>query len=114
MRLFIGVYPSDEVIHAWKRFKQNAPHWPLRWTSDESLHLTLKFLGETTPTQEVKLNAVLEKLAGSIAGFSLELHGGGVFPPKGSPSIFWAGVRGDVSIVSELAHVLEIELKAVG
>lgn len=114
MRLFVAVYPGAEAVAAWQKFQAAAPNWPLRWIPAESLHFTLKFLGSTEPAQEPALRAVLERAAGLVSPFTLRLRGGGVFPPKGAPSVFWLGVEGDTRVLTELANMAELEFKNLG
>ncbi len=114
MRLFVAVYPSDEAISAWRRFQSTAPRWPLRWTPESSLHFTLKFLGQTDPSLEPKINEILQRTAQLVSPFSLSLSGGGVFPPKGKPTVFWAGPQEQTNMLEELAQMLDLELKTIG
>jgi 2'-5' RNA ligase len=53
MRLFIGIPLAPEVIDALERIVQSlqSPGDGLRWTSAESWHITLQFLGETPAEQ---------------------------------------------------------------
>lgn len=64
----------------------------LRPTRAGGLHLTLRFLGDTTAAHErLVLEACAEAVAG-LAPFKLSLRGFGVFPNRTRPRVFWLGV----------------------
>ena len=63
-----------------------------RWVRPENLHLTLRFLGEVTPSV---VSALVETLPQSVRGcrpFSFSLRGGGCFPKVKRPRVVWVGV----------------------
>jgi RNA 2',3'-cyclic 3'-phosphodiesterase len=65
----------------------------VRWTREENLHLTLRFLGEITEEQLAqagKFPAMLQ----SEGAFQLGAHGLGAFPSLRNASVLWAGVQG--------------------
>lgn len=61
-----------------------------RWVRPESMHLTLKFLGEVFPP---RLDSIRERL-GAIrrSAFKVTVSGVGFFPNTRVPRVFWAGV----------------------
>lgn len=64
----------------------------VRWVRPENLHLTLRFLGEVTPSL---ISALVETLPESVRGcqaFSFSLRGGGCFPNAKRPRVVWVGV----------------------
>ncbi|MGL4649207.1 MAG: RNA 2',3'-cyclic phosphodiesterase, partial [Caldilineaceae bacterium] len=66
----------------------------LRWTAPENIHLTLRFLGETSAAQRVSIEAGLARVAQEHAPHIVEIVGLGVFPSFRRPSVLWAGLRG--------------------
>ncbi len=64
------------------------------WVKKESIHLTLKFLGEI---EEGKIRDVSEKLkliSSKIKPFRIKIEGTGWFPEKSSnPRVLWVGVK---------------------
>jgi RNA 2',3'-cyclic 3'-phosphodiesterase len=65
----------------------------VRWTREENLHLTLRFLGEINDgqlAQAGKLPAMLQP----EGGFQLGAQGLGAFPSLRNASVLWAGVQG--------------------
>jgi 2'-5' RNA ligase len=65
----------------------------VQWTRPESLHVTLKFLGEIDESRvEPIRGALAEALRGSHR-FSVEVEGIGTFPGAGAPKVIWAGLK---------------------
>jgi 2'-5' RNA ligase len=54
------------------------------------LHLTLHFLGDVEDTACVGLPEALAEVTHDA--FSIAIRGTGMFPPRGRPSVLWAGV----------------------
>lgn len=68
----------------------------VRWTPPSSIHLTLRFLGETNGAQADLLARGLERIAAGQRPFDLRLAGMGCFPNFRRPNVVWAGVAGEV------------------
>ena len=98
MRLFVGIALPAEVIEALealsRRLRANGDE--LRWSSPETWHITLHFLGETSPE---RFACVAERL-GRIraAQVPVLLKGTGTFERAG---VFWA----DVKVSAELEEL---------
>lgn len=77
------------------------------WVRPESLHLTLKFLGESDPKL---LEALTEDLGERLTGLPavrLHLRGTGFFPSRGRPRVAWIGglAQGVTPVVSAVEEV---------
>lgn len=89
MRLFAALpipTPAQEEVAAFLHGLA-ALGWPVRWVSEEGLHLTLKFFGEVTPD---RLDAIAEMLGFSVDGVGsipLSVVGGGAFPDRHHPRV---------------------------
>ena len=79
----------------------------------ETMHITLKFLGETPADVLADVGRVVESLAGEFEAFELELKGIGAFPHWSRPQVVWAGVDPAEPLL-ELARRLETELEPLG
>ena len=96
MRTFIAVELPPDIQQYLARLitlYQQAGIRDIRWTPVKNIHLTLRFLGDSSPVQ---LNAIKQALAGTIAAypvFDIELGGNGVFPNLKRPRILWAGAN---------------------
>jgi RNA 2',3'-cyclic 3'-phosphodiesterase len=87
-RLFLALTPPLPVRDAIAALR--APSRNVRWTPTDQLHITLRFLGETSvEATEVLLERLSEVY---VEPFVLPIEGVGAFPQKGSPRVLWAGV----------------------
>jgi len=97
MRTFIAIdldAPLKDKLTALVR--ELAPLAPkIRWVQPPGMHLTLKFLGETSDEKAAAISRALETIAAGSPRFILRLRGLGAFPPGRSlPRVIWAGVEG--------------------
>ena len=89
MRLFIGIPMAEAVVHelASVRAQLERPADRLRWSAPESWHVTLQFLGNTTPEQ---LQCVKDGLRAIVSPLvPVKLEGMGFFDRAG---IFFVSV----------------------
>src|SRR5712692_3816572 len=95
MRLFIAIQLPDamrEEIAQWMKFLAQAipdPQHRLRWVKEDQLHLTLKFLGETSESQIPPIGAALKAAAARHACFSFNLAKVGHFGGR----VVWLGAE---------------------
>lgn len=90
MRLFVGIALSPEVIEELERLSRSlrSADDRLRWTSPDTWHITLQFLGEAPIAQ---YECVVPRLAAIRAPeIPVWLSGTGIFDRAG---VFWAGVN---------------------
>lgn len=66
----------------------------IQWVRPDSIHLTLKFLGDTDETRLGDIERALAHAAASRARFSLEVSVLGVFPDLRAPRVLWVGLSG--------------------
>jgi 2'-5' RNA ligase len=84
----------------------------VRWTREEQLHLTLRFIGDT-PTD--RIDPLLRRLATiRVQPFLLPLEGVGAFPEKAPPRVLWAGVGAGHPGLYQLRQKIDDTLLAVG
>jgi 2'-5' RNA ligase len=84
------------------------------WPRPESLHLTLKFLGEVEAIRLDALHHAAAAAADWLAPFELTIDGTGTFPPRGAARVLWLGVRDDSGQLSRLQLRLDEECARVG
>lgn len=77
----------------------------------EQMHLTLKFIGEVEGGRQLDIEGALADIARSQ--FSMFLQGVGVFPPRGTPRVLWAGVYPLENLVA-LRLAIEGKLAQIG
>ena len=94
MRLFIAIEIPSQIREALATFvKQLRGVAPLaKWVRPENLHVTLKFLGYTDPTNLEKIESNLQTIRAQQP-VALEFSGIGFFPNEKRPRVFWAGMN---------------------
>jgi 2'-5' RNA ligase len=115
VRLFVAINLPDAVRQAlWEVTEElrGAP-FPIRWVEPESIHLTLKFLGEVAVEREGQISAGVTAAAGGAKAFVLPIAGFGAFPSPRRPRVVWAGCEG-VATLELLQHRVEQEMERLG
>jgi 2'-5' RNA ligase len=67
-----------------KDLREKVPQVRASWSRPESIHLTLKFLGEIPLTKVESFTLAAERAVEGFTPFRLGVGGTGVFPPHGS------------------------------
>lgn len=87
-RLFVALTPPRPVREELAALEDDLEG--VRWTPAANLHLTLRFLGDTTEEQQAEMETALARVR--VEPFVLPVGGLGVFPPRGPAKVLWAGV----------------------
>src|SRR5208282_2666128 len=82
-----------------------------RWVRPESLHITLKFIGELTPERVEAIAQRLRRVGGSA--FEIRSGGYGFFPTARAPRVFWIGIHGGPQL-AELAQSIDTATAELG
>src|ERR1700693_4175813 len=108
MRIFIGIDLDPEVRARIERFLEGVEGFApdARWVRPESLHITLKFIGEKPPEA---VDSLKEALGGiHDPPFGVALRGFGFFPTSKSPRVFWARIQAGPELQKLAAGVDDI------
>jgi 2'-5' RNA ligase len=107
MRLFIALDIDDAIRERLTRFVEGVRNFApdARWVKPESLHVTLKFIGEQPDTS-------VENIKQSLAGVSsqtseIDFRGYGFFPTAKSARVFWIGMKTGPQLAALAAAVDE-------
>lgn len=123
LRLFIAIELSDTLHTELKTAQQQLEgefrrvrlgEKLVRWVAPNSIHLTLKFLGNVNRAQIPALTGALERAANNMLPFQLTAQGLGCFPNTRRPNNIWVGLKGDLTTVALLARRIENECNALG
>ena len=110
IRAFIAVeLPEDlkkELAALEMLLKNNGPP-VVKWVDPESIHITLKFLGDISTDKVEKLVTAMDEAVKGIAPFHLEVRKLGAFPAPDRPQVIWVGVKGEVDKISGLRQKIE-------
>ena len=105
MRIFIGIDLDPEIRASIARFLDGVRGFApdVRWVRPESLHLTLKFIGEQ---KSDRVEAIQERLRG-VEGAAVELRfaGYGFFPTAKAPRVFWIGIEAGPELPELAANI---------
>jgi len=106
MRIFIGIDLDPEVRARIARFLEGVVGFApdARWVRPESLHITLKFIGEQAPEQ---VEAITDRLRNvDRSAFEIRSGGHGFFPTAKAPRVFWIGIHAGPQLVG-LAEMID-------
>ena len=109
-RHFIALPLPDEARRVLAGLTTDLPGFA--WTPPEQLHVTLRFLGELDADRCAALDSALGAIR--VAPFLLPLAGVGAFPPRGHPTVLWAGLGRGHPLLFQLRQRLDDSLLALG
>jgi 2'-5' RNA ligase len=109
LRLFAAVEIPIDIAEDLSRRQQGVPG--ARWRPLDSLHITLRFFGETSEPQAAELHAELNRVEGPP--MELMLDGVGTFGQGGQLRAIWAGVA-DNPALRQLAGRCEAAARRAG
>jgi 2'-5' RNA ligase len=107
MRLFIALDIDDDVRSRIARFLDGVRGFApdARWVRPESMHTTLKFIGEKPEEEVERIKQALETISADT--FEMNFRGYGFFPTARAPRVFWVGIEAGPKLSSLAALVDE-------
>jgi 2'-5' RNA ligase len=112
MRVFIAIDVPDEIKDRLASLQNDLrpAGRTARWVAADSVHLTLKFIGEV---REQRIEAIDAALAGlAWRNFPIAVRGVGFFPGARSPRVLWAGLKAPT--MEALAEQIDTRLERAG
>jgi 2'-5' RNA ligase len=112
MRVFIAVDIPEDIRKrlASVQDELRTASASARWVSPESIHLTLRFIGEIPEKRRADVDGALAGL--TWKPFPVKVHGVGFFPGARSPRVFWAGLES--ATMEGLANEIDSRLEQAG
>ena len=86
----------------------------VKWVDPNSIHLTLKFLGNIDAGRTGEITRVMEEAVKGIPPFRLSVKDLGVFPNVRRVQVAWVGLSGEVDRLRQLQQRLESSLEQLG
>jgi len=86
----------------------------VKWVDPQSIHLTLKFLGDVAVSRLEEIGAALEEATLGVPRFRLTVGGLGVFPGRNRVRVAWVGVSGDMDVLERLQRRVDSALVRLG
>ena len=112
MRLFVALDLEEEIRRGVARFiedlRELAPQ--ARWVNVESLHVTLKFIGETSDSKVKEVETALSQVRETET--VLQFRNCGFFPMAKAARVFWIGIES--AMLAQLAKAVEETLATIG
>ncbi|MFC2001642.1 RNA 2',3'-cyclic phosphodiesterase [Chloroflexota bacterium] len=117
IRSFIAIELPNEVKSALTRLQTqlklgNPPS--IKWVDPNSIHLTLKFLGNIGIDKIDEITRTIETATQGASPFHLEVKDLGVFPNLKRVQVAWVGISGEVERLGHLQQRLESSLAPLG
>jgi RNA 2',3'-cyclic 3'-phosphodiesterase len=113
MRIFIALDIDDTIRERIQRFMDGvcgfAPD--ARWVRAESLHVTLKFIGEKPADAVEQIQQALSGIQGEA--ITMSFRGYGFFPTLKAARVFWIGIESGPPLAS-LAKAVDEATAALG
>ncbi len=105
MRLFVALDIDESIRERIARFAEGvSPFAPdARWAKPESLHVTLKFIGEQPDAALASIKQALSTVRGTAT--EIQFRGYGFFPTAKSPRVFWVGMQAGPELAALAAAV---------
>lgn len=86
----------------------------LRWTSIHNSHLTIRFLGETTPAQASIVTTELSGISAAHGPFDLTIGQPDCFPSFRAPRVVWLDIGGTIAELNALQAQVEQAAQKAG
>ncbi len=114
-RLFLAIKinASSKFQTVFKQLKDCLLHEQIRWVNSENLHLTLRFLGNTSIDRIEGITKAITKAIANEKEFSFEIQNLGVFGSNYNPKVIWFKVFDD-DILGKLETKISTELDSEG
>jgi 2'-5' RNA ligase len=113
MRIFIALDIDDAIRQRIVRFLEGVRGFApdARWVRPESLHVTLKFIGEKPVEKVDEIERVLAAIR--CGGFDLSIRGVGFFPTPKAARVFWIGIESGPALAA-LAGAIDAATSSLG
>lgn len=113
MRLFIALDIDDGIRERLARFIDGVRNFApdARWVKPESLHVTLKFIGEQPDDAGETIKQALSTVV--TGATEIDFRGYGFFPTAKAARVFWIGMEAGPELAS-LAAAIDAKLSTLG
>lgn len=117
IRSFIAVELPDEIKLELKQLEaqlKSGRRYAMKWVDPDSIHLTLKFLGNIAVDRSGEITKVIEDAARGISPFQVNVTGLGVFPNSKRVQVTWVGLGGQTGKLEQLQQNIESGMEKLG
>ena len=116
MRAFIAIDLPIEIKNALSGIQEELKIESLKvsWVKPQNLHLTIKFLGDTSLEQLREIKQTVTEITKTSSAFRIKLQTLGVFPNLQAARIIWIGADQAPLRLKRIAEQLETMLPETG
>lgn len=108
IELPLGV--KQELTELESILKKRCPQ-VVRWVDPQSIHLTLKFLGDVDSERTEEINMGIDEATQNMDPFNLTLQEVGAFPNLNRVNIIWVGATGELDKLASLQKQIESNME---
>jgi 2'-5' RNA ligase len=117
IRSFIAIeLPSElkAILSSFQNEMVSVGGSSVKWVSPDSIHITLKFLGNILTEKVQSISLAIEQACTGVEPFTLEMGELGGFPNLQQPRVLWLGLHGDIERVKSLQMSIDNNLAKLG
>ena len=114
-RLFLAlpILETDPFTRIIDQLKSSISRDEVQFTKLENLHLTLRFIGETSEKDQGKIVDMMKVVSDDFFSFKSEMRKVGLFGSSYAPRVIWAGWH-DEGMSAKLNNVIINGLESIG
>lgn len=115
LRLFVAIKiePQEQFANTYGFLKQALDFNIIKWVELHNIHLTLKFIGDTSVEELPQIKDALHQACNAIKPFELRIARTGIFGSTYNPRVIWFGIDPDPMLLN-LAQNVSSGLETVG
>tara|TARA_B100001079_G_C16190795_1_gene417102 strand:+ start:90 stop:671 length:582 start_codon:yes stop_codon:yes gene_type:complete len=116
IRIFISVFVPKEIVNIKEMLKTtiDTRGIKIRWIQDGNMHLTLKFIGNTTEESIDSINNAIHDVVKDTPFINLSISGTGCFSKRDRANTLWVGIKGDLDKLEQLILNINNKLEPLG
>lgn len=118
LRTFIAIELDDELEDNLRRLqdqlRERVAPGSVRWGRPGGIHLTLKFLGDTSLDTVEEVKVALAQAAAEVGPFAFTVAGLGCFPNTRRPRVVWVGLQEPTGTLARLRDAVEAHVAPLG
>jgi 2'-5' RNA ligase len=118
LRTFIAIELDEglmsNLMSLQGRLREQVSPRSVRWVRPEGIHLTLKFLGDTSAEKLQEVEEALARATAEIGPFTFTVGGLGCFPNLHRPRVVWVGLQEQTGALGRLHKAVETHVAPLG
>ncbi len=104
---------QDAIFNATADLRRSLSNGLIRWVPSHNVHLTLKFLGDVSPSNLDLIKQMMVAEAAQFSAFEVRVQGLGCYPNMRRPRVLWVGLDAPAEL-SSLQRAIEAGAARLG